>query len=205
MSDESTVRDYLVATHGVPEFDADSTRVRIESTIAGASRAVAESTFAGASSARVASTTTRSAGVPSRRPAVTPVLRVALAAAAAILVFVSGIEYGRRLAGPAAMAPAASEPAPDITVATPSLPLAIQSAGSQYVASLAVLSQAYPQLTVEQQRTAREVALAALLGAAIELLRDSGDDDTALRAAADLIADVKANMAEPTAARGTEF
>ena len=93
-------------------------------------------------------------------------------AAAAALVFLGGALYGR-LSAPAV------DPAPPVTAfVTPGaqdalLPaqvgIAIQAAGTGYVASLALLSEMRERLTVVQREQARQVALAVLTGALAEL------------------------------------
>ncbi|HSR42713.1 MAG TPA: hypothetical protein VLL48_11085, partial [Longimicrobiales bacterium] len=78
-------------------------------------------------------------------------------------------------------------PVPATYEQTASVPLDIQSAGSRYVATLARFSGEAARLSVEERRMAREVALAALYGAAVELLREAGDDET-LEAVAEMVA-----------------
>jgi hypothetical protein len=70
------------------------------------------------------------------------------------------------------------------------------------MASLARFTEESELLTPEQRRTAREVALAMLAGAALELLRESGTSES-LRAAADLIAVTQ--EAQYTPPPGTDF
>lgn len=122
--------------------------------------------------------------------------RAVLAAAASLVLFVGGMEYGRRTAVP--IAPVAPTVGPGATTSGPvagateaaeptSLPLSIQSAGTRYVATLARFTGEADGLAAEERRLAREVALAALYGAAVELLREAGEDDV-LRAVAEMVA-----------------
>lgn len=100
-----------------------------------------------------------------------------LAAAASLVLFIGGVEYGRRTAVPP---PAASAPGPEVVAPVEqavSLPLSIQSAGTRYVAALARFSGQSDALAAEERQVAREVALAALYGATVELLREAGEDD----------------------------
>lgn len=110
-----------------------------------------------------------------------------LSAAAALLVFIGGVEYGRRgiqttgIEGPVATVAGdagAREGALRVPGSTESvsLPLSIQSAGSEYVATLARFSGTSNQLPDEQREIAREVAMTVLYGAALELLEAIGDD-----------------------------
>lgn len=123
--------------------------------------------------------------------------RLVLAAAAGVVLFVAGAEYGRRTTEPMLLAvPVRMEEAE-----TTSVPLSIQSTGSRHLASLARFTEEAEKLTPEQRRTAREVALAMLAGAALELLRESENSES-LRAAADLIAATQ--EAQYTASPGTE-
>lgn len=103
--------------------------------------------------------------------------RSVLAVAASLVLFIGGMEYGRRTALPAGY------PTPGVVASGPvenaeSLPLVLQSAGSRYVASLARFSGEANSLTPRQRQVAREVALATIYGATLELLRESGDDQT---------------------------
>lgn len=114
--------------------------------------------------------------------------RVALAVAAALLVFVGGAEYGRRTAAPAS---------PEVEPT----PLAIQAAGSRWVAHLAAFTDSAPALAPAEREQARQVALAALYAASIELLRQTEDDDL-LATVAELIevrrqADRESSRPEP--------
>ena len=164
-----------------PPFEADGTRRRIEATIGGAT------------------------GDPGSRPHWWgSVLRPVLAIAAGIALFIAGVEYGRsRAARPAQPAPA-PEPVPMLVLEAPSLPLTIQSAGSQYIASLARLTEAADRLSPEQRLVAREVALSALLGAALELVREDEGDPTLSRAAA-LISEKKEGIALDAMPAGNTF
>ncbi len=92
-------------------------------------------------------------------------------------MFVAGAEYGRRTAAPVEVLTS------DAGVATP---LSIQSAGSEYVARLARFSAEAEQLTATERGEARQVALAILYAATLELLRESEDDEL-LATAAQLI------------------
>lgn len=103
--------------------------------------------------------------------------RTVLAAAAALVLFIGGMEYGRRTATPPGY-PAPVTAAPGPVEAAESLPLSLQSAGSRYVASLARFSEEAESLTPGQRQVAREVALATIYGATLELLRESEDDRT---------------------------
>ncbi len=107
-----------------------------------------------------------------------------LQAAAAVLLFAGGVTVGR-------WNPSTPQPASDdLVVATTarsttsraltqleprSVPLSIQQAGTSYVSSLALFSEMNAQLTPEQRRQAREVALAVLSGAVAELLVSAED------------------------------
>ena len=112
-----------------------------------------------------------------------------LQAAAAILLFGGGLLVGRW-----------STPAPDPGVtftdfpevarqssSSPGsrfepghVPLSIQQAGTSYVTSLALFSEMNAQLSPEQRRQAREVALAVLSGAIAELLVSTQVEDAPL-------------------------
>jgi hypothetical protein len=88
-------------------------------------------------------------------------------AAAAGVVFALGAWYGR--ANAPLIAPA--QPVPGMPAGTlpAELPLSIQTAGTGYVASLAMLSEMRDRLTPDQREQARQVALAVLSGAIAEL------------------------------------
>ncbi len=102
-------------------------------------------------------------------------VRYLLVAAAAILVFVGGAEYGRHTAylegDPRTIAGETNR------TTVPDLPLAIQTSGSRYVATLAQLTEQAPDLSERQLRIGREVAVMALYAAAAELLRIDREDD----------------------------
>jgi hypothetical protein len=122
--------------------------------------------------------------------------RVGLVAAASVLLFVGGVEYGRR-----------TTPQLPGTFVLPvgdavSLPLAIQSAGSFYVASLTRLSSDANALSSEERRVAREVGLAALYAASLELSRESIDDED-LRAMVEMVGEKRVDVAR--SANTTEF
>jgi hypothetical protein len=121
--------------------------------------------------ARVAATlrTRRDGRDIDRRWFVHPVVRTAMAAAAAVLVFVAGSEYGRRIAA----ANGAGIAVPEMEL---SAPISIQSAGSRYVASLAQFTEQAPELTAEEREEARQVALAIMYAATAELLQDQEND-----------------------------
>lgn len=93
-------------------------------------------------------------------------MHLVLAAAAAVLVFVAGAEYGRRSAAQ-----------PESVTASLNTPLAIQLAGTEYVARVADFSSDASNLTTSERSEARQVALAILYAASVELLRESEDDD----------------------------
>jgi hypothetical protein len=104
-------------------------------------------------------------------------VRPVLQAAAVLAVFIGGAEYGRRL-GPrggvtesAREAMIASGIAPGAT-----LPLEIQASGSRYIATLARFSAESQSLPLEQRQIAREVAMAVMYSAAIQLLEEGGED-----------------------------
>jgi len=128
-------------------------------------------------------------------------VRALLAAAASLAVFIGGAEYGRRL-GASQAPPIAEAAGPAVPVENVSLPLSIQSAGSRYVASLARFSETAPSLSPEQRQTAREVALALLYSATIELVRESRDDDI-LRTVSQLVEERRNEI--PGAASGRHF
>lgn len=108
-----------------------------------------------------------------------PLARTLLTVAAAILIFVAGSEYGRRVATSAASQSAEEH-------AEISAPLSIQTAGSAYVARLAEFRSRAPELSEARRQEARQVALAILYAATIELLKESDEDDL-LAAVAQLI------------------
>ena len=119
--------------------------------------------------------------------------RAALTAAASLALFIAGAESGRRTAPISVMVPAPSTP----TEVRNDLPYSIQSAGSQYVAMLATFSGQADSLSPEERRVAREVALAALYSASLELLREAGDDEM-LRAVTEMVAQRRDMMGPST-------
>ncbi len=118
-----------------------------------------------------------------------PWLKIGGAIAASLAIFVAGAEYGRRVASPVVVpqeteaAALAAEPA-----FAASVPLLIQTYGSQYVAEMARMSETIDQMTPEERQQAREVALAVLYGAATEILRAGPQDDAAASVAKVLLA-----------------
>lgn len=103
-----------------------------------------------------------------------PVMRTVLAAAAALVLFIGGAEYGRRTAAPVTVL---AEGAFNPSTSELALPISIQTAGSDYIATLAQYSDQASSLTEAERQEAQDVALAVLYGVVIELLRESGDDD----------------------------
>ena len=89
--------------------------------------------------------------------------RVPLQVAAAILIFVVGSEYGRAIA---------SEPVHNLQQP---IPIDIQQSGSQYVEQLSVVLASTDHYSEAQLREFRQVAIAILYAAAVEL--QSADDD----------------------------
>jgi hypothetical protein len=126
--------------------------------------------------------------------------RVALTAAASLVLFIGGAEYGRRTAPISIVVPA---PATPVEIRN-DLPYSIQSAGSQYVATLATFSGQADSLSTEERRIAREVALAALYSASVELLREAGDDEM-LRAVTEMVARRRNTMGRSTIDGGMRF
>lgn len=120
-------------------------------------------------------------------PAHGPPFRVPLvaslsAAAAAVLIFVGGAEYGRRTAASSvAGAPriAVAEPvrSPGENDASASLPIEIQEAGSRYISRLAQLTARRASLTEGDRTIAEDVAWSSLRGAATELARLSENSE----------------------------
>jgi hypothetical protein len=116
-------------------------------------------------------------------------LRAVLMAAAAVVLFIGGMEYEQhRGSASSTMAPAAPSRADDRM-----LPMTIQSAGSRYVATVAEFGVASNRLTPAERAVAREVALAALYSAALELMREAENDDV-LRAVTQLVAAQRQNV-----------
>ena len=100
-----------------------------------------------------------------------PAFRSVMAAAAALVLFIGGAEYGRWSAEDTL----AIDPGLPGSSAL-SLPVSIQSAGSDYIATLAQLSGSQA-LTSEEADEAKEIALAVFYGAVLELMRDDGQDE----------------------------
>jgi hypothetical protein len=149
--DDSRLRDALRDAAPSARFDAETLRARIEESVArGPERA----------------------GRSHRRPRYRLLLFWSARAAAAVALLIIGAWYGRRSAESESMR---LIPAYQAMTAQPDLfrpvnvPLSIQSAGTGYVASLALLSEMRDQLTPEQHEQARQVALAVLIGAIAEL------------------------------------
>ena len=143
---DAGLRDALRDAAPPAGFDAGALRDRIDSSIAG-----------------------RATPVPWHRAAP---IRLAVPwiarAAAAGVVFALGAWYGRSNAQ--AITPADPASGPFVAGTLPAqLPLSIQSAGTGYVASLAMLSEMRERMTPEQREQARQVALAVLSGAIAEL------------------------------------
>jgi anti-sigma-K factor RskA len=128
-------------------------------------------------------------GPSQKRWYVGPLWRPALAAAAAVLVFVAGAEYGRRTAVGASEAAA-------VPAAGLSAPISIQSAGSRYVARLAEFTQQASTLTPEEREEARQVAVAILYAATMELLQDQENDEL-LNAVARLVWSKRQALSNP--------
>jgi hypothetical protein len=123
-----------------------------------------------------------------------------LTAAASLALFIGGAEYGRRTAPVSIVVPAP----PTVVDARTDLPYSIQSAGSQYVAALAMFSGSADSLSIEERRIAREVALAALYSASVELLREAEDDEL-LRAVTEMVAQRRNTMGPSAIDTGTRF
>lgn len=107
-------------------------------------------------------------------------VRAGATAAAAVLVFVAGVQTGRRFeesAQPgradAARVGQASPPA------TATVSMSIQQRGTAYLTEVARLSETADSLSPEQLEEARQVAAAILYGVALELLRTAPDDQLA--------------------------
>ena len=60
-----------------------------------------------------------------------------------------------------------------------SVPIAIQSEGTEYVAAITRLAELGDSLTPQEREQAREVAVAVLYAAALQLLRDAPQDAVA--------------------------
>jgi len=146
------LQDRLREAFPPPDFPRVALRERIEETLGSTDRS------------RVR------AGRPRMRArSIHPAVRAALAAAAALMVFVAGSEYGRRTATPTDSGrPAASTPV--------NTPLLIQASGSRYVADLARFVEEAPRMSPEEREDARDVALSVLFAATTELLRENSDN-----------------------------
>lgn len=128
----------------------------------------------------------RSGGPPGRGSEGRRALTAALVAAAAVLVFVAGVEYGRGTAAapgpgaddatsaPAAVADQGLDPALDSGL---DHALRIQWAGSRWVATLARFSREAAEVDDATRRAAREVATTIFYAAALELLMEAGEDE----------------------------
>ena len=117
-----------------------------------------------------------------------PWLKIGGAIAASLMIFVAGAEYGRRVAAPIETAPVATVTAAPEPAIAASLPLSIQTHGSQYVAEMARMAETFEELSPDEREQAREVAIAVLFGAAAELLRAVPEDDSAASVARVLLA-----------------
>lgn len=102
-----------------------------------------------------------------------PVVRTVLAAAATLMVFLAGSEYGRRTAEPTA---------PEAGGVQEGTPVAIQTSGSRYVANLARFAEHAPALGTAEREEAREAAVAVLYAAVTELLAQEDDELLAITA-----------------------
>jgi hypothetical protein len=117
-----------------------------------------------------------------RRLELAAVVRASLRLAAALAIFAGGALAGRMSAVPGSpVAIGMIDPSTGIpTVIEPvDVPLSIQSSGTNYVSSLALLSDLGGALTAEQRAQAREVAVAVLSGAIAELLLSDDTSDPA--------------------------
>ncbi len=164
--DENHLDDDLRRARPGPEFPEKRIRARIRETIAARD------------DSRVAPRVDPVGWLPGRLGAAG---RAALLAAASLVIFVAGTEFGRRTVD-STHARGASPPAGGEL----ELPLSIQHTGSEYVASLAGLTARGETLSPEQRRLAEEVALTVLHAAIVELGR-AADDDRVLRTAAGLV------------------
>jgi hypothetical protein len=142
------IADLLRKEHAPPAFPKDEVKARVAATLR----------------------TRRDGRDIDRRWFLHPVVRTAMAAAAAVLVFVAGSEYGRRTATTNGV----GNPVPEADL---SAPISIQSTGSQYVASLAQFTEQASGLTSEEREEARQVALAIMYAATAELLQDQENDE----------------------------
>ena len=142
------IADLLRKEHAPPAFPKDEVKARVAATLR----------------------TRRHRRDADQRWFLHPVVRTALAAAAAVVVFVAGSEYGRRTG-------AINGAGNSVPEAALSAPISIQSAGSRYVASLAQFTEQSPELMPEEREEARQVALAILYAATAELLQDQENDE----------------------------
>jgi hypothetical protein len=122
------------------------------------------------------------------------VVRVALVAAAVLMVFIGGAEYGRRL-GPRGSEADRTRAALIASGIDPGavLPLEIQASGSRYIATLARFSAESEMLPEDQRKMAREVALAVMYSAALELLSEGGEDQV-LQSVANLVIERRTSL-----------
>ena len=135
-----------------------------------------------------ASVARREASEPPTSPR-SPWLKVGAAIAASLVIFVAGAEYGRRVAAPGVPSQATEATGLAVEPAfAASVPLSIQTHGSQYVAEMARMAETIDQMTPDERQQAREVALAVLYGAAAEILRAGPQDDAAASVAKVLLA-----------------
>ena len=105
--------------------------------------------------------------------------RAAALAAAALVVFVVGVEYGRSL-GTSPPIPVADTVRPSAAGSpVQTVSMSIQQRGTAYLTEVAKLSETAGTLSPEQLEEARQVALAILYGAAMELVRAAPDDELA--------------------------
>lgn len=137
-----------------------------------------------------------------------PLLASLSAAAAAVLIFVGGAEYGRRTAGATvAETPGAGGPpstqwtARTDMAASASLPISIQEAGSRYISRLAQLTARRASLSEGDRVIAEDVAWSSLRGAATELARLSENSE----ALAEVILLLERERAGPIRSGGISF
>lgn len=121
-----------------------------------------------------------------RRSVLATAVRATLRLAAALALFAGGAVAGRVTAVPRQpVAIGMFDPVSDVPfVVEPSdIPLSIQATGTDYVSSLAMLSEMEAALTPEQRTQAREVAVAVLSGAIAELMLSglSADPESLIR------------------------
>jgi hypothetical protein len=143
---DSELREAMHAASPPAEFQRDALRDRIAGSLA-----------------------ERARSAPSRGRPPAHIAAVWLArAAAAVLIFALGAFYGRANAPVVESVSSNAFAALEATLPA-NVPLSIQSAGTGYVASLALMSGMRDRLTPEQREQARQVALAVLSGAIAEL------------------------------------